>query len=75
MTATLYIANTIVTMNEKNDILSDAGILVEGNTIVAVDDATHLKASYPNAEKVFCDNALLMPGLVNTHCHLSLIHI
>ena len=53
MTATLYIANTIVTMNEKNDILSDASILVEGNTIVAVDDATHLQASYPNAEKVF----------------------
>lgn len=73
MTATLYIANTIVTMNEKNDILSDAGILVEGNTIVAVDDATHLQASYPNAEKVFCDNSLLMPGLVNTHCHSGLL--
>jgi 5-methylthioadenosine/S-adenosylhomocysteine deaminase len=73
MTATLYLAKTIVTMNEALAVISDGGILVEGSTIVAVDESNVLKESYPDAEEVNCEHSLLMPGLVNTHCHSGLL--
>lgn len=73
MTATLYLAKTIVTMNEALAVISDGGILVEGSTIVAVDESNVLKESYPDAEEVDCEHSLLMPGLVNTHCHSGLL--
>ena len=73
MTSTLYIADTIVTMNDANEVIVDGGMLVDGNTIVAIDKSSVLEQSYPDAEKVHCEHSLLMPGLVNTHCHSGLL--
>ena len=73
MTSILYLADTVVTMNARNDVFTEGAVLVTGKSIDAVGDAPTLKARYPDAEVVNLDRTLLMPGLVNTHCHSGLL--
>ena len=73
MTSILYLADTVVTMNARNDVFTEGAVLVTDKSIEAVGDALSLKARYPNATVVNLDRTLLMPGLVNTHCHSGLL--
>ena len=64
MTSILYLADTVVTMNARNDVFTEGAVLVTDKSIEAVGDALSLKARYPNATVVNLDRTLLMPGLV-----------
>ena len=57
----------IITMNEQNTIIK-GDVFVEGNTIKEVGKVK---------EKTFdhiidCKGKALMPGFINTHCHLAM---
>ena len=73
MTSTLYLADTIATMNARNEVLTAGAVLVTNKSIAAIGSAVSLKSQYPSATVVNLENSLLMPGLVNTHCHSGLL--
>ena len=73
MNSSLYIADTLVTMNPGNDVLCDSAVLVERGVIVDIGPRDVLVGRNPHAEVVQLENCLLMPGLINTHCHSGLL--
>ena len=60
----------IVSMNEKREVFNGGSILIEDDKIVAVGKVadTLVKA---DAEIYDAQGKIIMPGLVNTHVHLS----
>lgn len=60
----------IVSMNEKREVFNGWSILIEDDKIVAVEKVadTLVKA---DAEIYDAQGKIIMPGLVNTHVHLS----
>ena len=73
MTSTIYTADTLVTMNASNDVLSKSALLVEQGVIAEIGPEAVLVDRNPQAEFVRLPNCLLMPGLINTHCHSGLL--
>ncbi len=73
MTSTIYTADTLVTMNASNDVLSKSALLVEQGVIAEMGPEAVLVDRNPQAEFVRLSNCLLMPGLINTHCHSGLL--
>ena len=47
----------------------ECAILVEGDTIAAVDSQDELERAHPTVERVDCQRRLLTPGLVDSHTH------
>lgn len=67
----LFIKNAyLITMNNNRDVYKSGNILIEDNIIKAVG---HFDESIvnENAETYNANGKILMPGLVNTHVHLS----
>ena len=60
----------VVTMNGRREILDGASILIEGDRIGAIGSRSTLCGRNPEAEVVECRDAIVIPGLVNTHTHL-----
>ncbi|MFT4632280.1 MAG: 5-methylthioadenosine/S-adenosylhomocysteine deaminase [Candidatus Pseudothioglobus sp.] len=73
MSSHLYCAEIIVTMNASNDVIIDGAILVEDKYIRAVGQFDALSREYPHVPVTKISDTLLMPGLVNTHCHSGLL--
>jgi cytosine/adenosine deaminase-related metal-dependent hydrolase len=48
--------------------IEDGAVVIRGNRIVAIGPASELPKS---AERIDLGDALLLPGLVNAHCHLD----
>ena len=62
---------TIVTMNENLDVLKDAHLIVEDGKIIEVAAGA---ATGAFDEVIDGQNRqVLMPGLVNTHCHVPMV--
>jgi 5-methylthioadenosine/S-adenosylhomocysteine deaminase len=71
MAATLIHDTTIVTADEAGSILHDAALVVLDGRIAALGPTTELLARYPDAERVDGRGRAILPGLANTHTHLS----
>ena len=65
----LITADLVLTMNATYEIHSPGAIAVAGDTIVAVGEQETILAAYGAEQRVDCGNAVLMPGLINTHGH------
>jgi len=50
------------------------GVLVHGDVVAAVGDADHLARAHADAVEWDLGDVVLLPGLVNAHCHLELTH-
>ncbi len=61
---------TILTMNEKNAILEDGAIYVEGDIIRDVGHSQEILAQYPDSALLDARGKILIPGLINAHMHL-----
>jgi 5-methylthioadenosine/S-adenosylhomocysteine deaminase len=61
---------TVITMNERRDVLSDAAVHVVEDRIAAVGPTAELRASARGDEELDCRSRIVIPGLVNTHTHL-----
>ncbi len=60
----------VVTMNPQRDVLEEASILIVGDTIAAIGTRQKLMAQNPECEVIDCREAIIIPGMVNTHTHL-----
>jgi aminodeoxyfutalosine deaminase len=65
----LYRANTILPM--VSDPLENAGLAVRGSEILGVGPWNELVREHPAAERLDLGDVILMPGLINAHCHLD----
>jgi 5-methylthioadenosine/S-adenosylhomocysteine deaminase len=62
-------ADALLTMDAGNRVLRNGAVLVEDGVIAAVGTAAELGAVNPGVETKVMRNAVLLPGLVNTHVH------
>ncbi|WP_274426003.1 amidohydrolase family protein [Chelativorans sp. YIM 93263] len=67
----LVIRNTtIVTCDGQNTVLTDGGVAVENGRITRIAPSSELESAASNAREVVDGTGhILMPGLVNAHCH------
>jgi 5-methylthioadenosine/S-adenosylhomocysteine deaminase len=73
MPTDLVIENTtIVTMNAKREVLSNASIVISGEKIAAIGDNERIRAQYPQAQLMDGHGKVVMPGLINCHTHISM---
>lgn len=59
---------TLVTTDEANRVFENGCLVWEDDTILALNDF-----SVPVDEVIDGQGGLLLPGMVNTHCHLGMI--
>ncbi len=69
---TLYTADYLVTQNDGRDIIHKGALAVAGDRITCVGHADLLEILYPDARRADLGEAVLMPGLVNAHTHVSM---
>lgn len=66
----LVVANgTVVTQNERRDIIADGAVAVRGDSIVAVATADEIQQRYVARRILDATGRFVFPGLVNTHTH------
>ena len=70
---TLLTAAWVAPMNGA--IVRDGGVVHEGGRIVAVGAAKALKQSHPDVTVEELGEVVVLPGLVNAHCHLELTYV
>ena len=70
MPSTLLTRATVVTLGENNQVIDDAALLVEGDTIRALGPRAELEKSHPDASRVDLAGKVVMPGSLNVHDHL-----
>jgi 5-methylthioadenosine/S-adenosylhomocysteine deaminase len=61
----------VVTMDPQRRIFKNGAILVEGDTIKAVGTLKEMETRYKDALHFDATNRLIIPGLIDTHVHLS----
>ena len=69
---TLYTADYVVTQNDWRDIIHKGAVAVSGNSILSVGHTDMLEILYPDARRVDLGAAVIMPGLINAHTHVSM---
>lgn len=62
---------TVLTMNEDRAVFDQGLVAVKGNKIVAVTDGKDVK-DYQAKTVIDADGDIVMPGLINTHTHVSM---
>ena len=71
MTVTIVHDTTIVTGDHAGAIHYGAAVVVDGGRITAIGPTAELLARHPAAERVDGRGRAVLPGLANTHTHLS----
>ena len=61
----------VVTMDAERTVVSDGAVAVRGDRIVAVGPWADLRAAHPDATVIGDADALVTPGYVNAHQHLT----
>ncbi|HZZ12234.1 MAG TPA: amidohydrolase [Paraburkholderia sp.] len=74
MRHTLLRADYVVPMTPDNAVIVDGAVVIDSaGTIVAVGAGETLQRDYPDASVRHLHDRLLMPGLINAHCHSGLL--
>lgn len=61
----------VLTMNENKTVYQSGTVVVDGNKIIAVGDSS-LAEKYQARTVLDVDGDIVMPGLINTHTHVSM---
>lgn len=61
---------TVVTLNERREIVTGAAVAIEGNAIAAVGKSEEVRARFPETPARDLRGWVVMPGLVDGHFHL-----
>ncbi|MGL5703651.1 MAG: amidohydrolase [Cetobacterium sp.] len=70
--ANIIIKNgTVLTMNEKRDIIENGVIVIKNNKIISVGTEDLLK-KYSANKVIDAEDGIVMPGMINTHTHASM---
>jgi 5-methylthioadenosine/S-adenosylhomocysteine deaminase len=72
MTSTLITANKVLTLEPRNELITEGYLVLEGNRITEIGKirSTRLQAC---DQHIDLSNRLLMPGLVNAHTHTPMV--
>lgn len=62
----------ILTLNNQMEVIEDGVVVVKDDKILAVGGASLLTKYHAN-KRIDAKNGIVMPGMVNTHCHLPMI--
>jgi 5-methylthioadenosine/S-adenosylhomocysteine deaminase len=68
----IVVHGTIITMDANHRTLKDGAIAIQGDTIAAIDTAAAIQANYDSGKVIDARGALIMPGLINAHTHMSM---
>jgi 5-methylthioadenosine/S-adenosylhomocysteine deaminase len=66
-------ADFVLTMDAGNRVIPDGAVLIRGNRIAAVGGLAELRRDHPAIAVQHLPDRLLMPGLVNAHCHSGIL--
>jgi 5-methylthioadenosine/S-adenosylhomocysteine deaminase len=68
----LVVHGTIVTMDGERRILENGAVAVQGDAIAAIDATEKIDAMYESGKVIDAHGALILPGLINAHTHMSM---
>src|ERR1700735_3711583 len=68
----IVVHGTVVTMDGKRRVLENGAIAVQGDAIAAVDATANIDATYESTKVIDAHGALVLPGLINAHTHMSM---
>lgn len=71
MTDIVLTHGTVVTMNQRREIIRDGAVAIDDNLISAVGKTNEIKASHRADVELDCSGKLILPGLVDCHVHLA----
>ena len=67
--ATRFENGMVVTLGKNNRVIWNGSVVIDGESIVAVGNASELKNRYPEAEAVDCAGKIVLPGFICAHHH------
>lgn len=62
---------TVITQNERRDVIEDGTVAIEDGSIVDVGASRDLHGKYSSDERIDATNHIVMPGLIDAHVHVS----
>ncbi len=68
---TIITSSTVVTMNERREVIADGAVAMRGTEIVAVGKTADVRRDWEGAETIDGRRFVVTPGLVNTHIHIT----
>jgi 5-methylthioadenosine/S-adenosylhomocysteine deaminase len=68
----IFSAHYVVTMSGQRRVIENGAVAVRGERIVAVGTRAEIDRNWQPARRVDRPNALLTPGLINTHTHAAM---
>jgi 5-methylthioadenosine/S-adenosylhomocysteine deaminase len=68
----IFSARYVVTMSGQRRLIENGAVAVRGERIVAVGTRAEIDRSWQPARRIDRPNALLAPGLINTHTHAAM---
>ena len=69
---TLLTASVLVSQNDTRDILREAALAITDSRITDLGPSADLTARYQPATRLDLGDALVLPGLINTHTHAAM---
>jgi 5-methylthioadenosine/S-adenosylhomocysteine deaminase len=68
----IYTARYVVTMNARRDLIDDGAVAVRGQRILGVGKRADIEKQFQARVHINRPEAILMPGLINTHTHAAM---
>jgi 5-methylthioadenosine/S-adenosylhomocysteine deaminase len=68
----IFSARYVVTMSGQRRVIENGAVAVRGERIVAVGTRAEIERNWQPARRIDRPNALLAPGLINTHTHAAM---
>src|SRR5438270_1772953 len=68
----IYSARYVVTMDAQHRLIDDGAVAIRGENIVGVGKRADIDRQFQARQRLDRPNALLMPGLINTHAHAAM---
>ncbi|HZU24679.1 MAG TPA: amidohydrolase [Bryobacteraceae bacterium] len=68
----IWTAGYVVTMDAQRRVIADGAVAVSGKKIIAVGPRADIVSRFPGAARLDRPQAILMPGLINTHTHAAM---
>lgn len=68
----IWTAGYVVTMDAQHRVIENGAIAISGTNIVAVGPRAEVEAKFHAAARLDRPNAILIPGLINTHTHAAM---
>lgn len=59
----------VVTLGQTNRVIWNGSVVIEGESIAGVGQASDIQKQFPNAEAVDCSGKIVLPGFICAHHH------